>query len=149
MVGWVDEVDVTKVKASQPVTIRGDAFPELELAGTVARVSRQARLGSASPAPTFEIVAAIEPLPPAARSRLRLGMSARIEVVVQDKPDALLVPIAAVDMRGGDAWLLVKDSETDEIRRVRVEAGITTLTDVEITSGLEIGDEVVVGPVGG
>ena len=148
VVGWVDEVDVTKVRASQPVTIRGDAFPELELAGTVARVSRQARPGSGPSTPTFEISAAIEPLPAAARRRLRLGMSARIEVVVQDKPDALLVPIAAVDVRGGDAWLPVKDRETGEIRQVRVEAGLTTLTDVEIVSGLEIGDEVVVGPVG-
>ena len=146
--GWVDEVDVTKVRTTQPVTIRGDAFPELELAGSVARVSRQARPGSAMSAPTFEIVAAIDPLPPAARRRLRLGMSARIEVVVRDKPDALLVPIAAVDVRGGDAWLPVKDSETGEIRKVRVEAGLTTLTDVEIVSGLEIGDEVVVEAIG-
>ena len=148
VVGWVDEVDVTKVRASQPVAIHGDAFLELELAGTVARVSRQARPGSGPSTPTFEISAAIEPLSAAARRRLRLGMSARIEVVVQDKPDALLVPIAAVDVRGGDAWLPVKDRETGEIRQVRVEAGLTTLTDVEIVSGLEIGDEVVVGPVG-
>ena len=35
-----------------------------------------------------------------------------------------------VDVRGGTAWLLVKDSETGEVRQVRVEAGITTLTDV-------------------
>ena len=144
--GWVDEVDVTRVRPDQAVTIRGDAFPELELAGSVARVSRQARPGSRTATPTFEIVAAIDPLAAAARGRLRLGMSARIEVVVQDKPDALLVPIAAVDVRGGDAWLRVKDSADGAIRRVRVTPGLTTLTDVEIVSGLAVGDEVVVSP---
>lgn len=144
--GWVDEVDVTRVRPDQAVTIRGDAFPELELAGSVARVSRQARPGSRTATPTFEIVAAIDPLAAAARGRLRLGMSARIEVVVQDKPDALLVPIAAVDVRGGDAWLRVKDSADGAIRRVRVTPGLTTLTDVEIVSGLSVGDEVVVSP---
>ena len=143
VVGSVDEVDVTKVRMGQEVTIRGDAFPDLELAGSVARVSRQAQLGQRSSTPTFEIVAAIEPLPDAARQRLRLGMSARIEVVVEDKPDALLVPIAAVDLRGGGAWLRVKDDEA--VREVRVTPGLTTLTDVEIVDGLAIGDEVVVG----
>ena len=74
-------------------------------------------------------------------------MSARIEVVVQDKPDALLVPIAALDVRR--RRLAAREgSRNGEIRQVRVEAGLTTLTDVEIVSGLEIGDEVVVGPVG-
>ena len=145
VVGWVDEVDVTKVRMGQEVTIRGDAFPDLELAGSVARVSRQAQLGQRSSTPTFEIVAAIEPLPDAARQRLRLGMSARIEVVVEDKPDALLVPIAAVDVRGGGAWLRVKDGDGEAVRQVRVTPGLTTLTDVEIVDGLAIGDEVVVG----
>lgn len=144
VVGSVDEVDVTKVRMGQEVTIRGDAFPDLELAGSVARVSRQAQLGQRSSTPTFEIVAAIEPLPDAAQQRLRLGMSARIEVVVEDKPDALLVPIAAVDLRGGGAWLRVKDGD-EAIREVRVTPGLTTLTDVEIVDGLAIGDEVVVG----
>ena len=143
VVGSVDEVDVTKVRMGQEVTIRGDAFPDLELAGSVARVSRQAQLGQRSSTPTFEIVAAIEPLPDSAQQRLRLGMSARIEVVVEDKPDALLVPIAAVDLRGGGAWLRVKDDEA--VREVRVTPGLTTLTDVEIVDGLAIGDEVVVG----
>ena len=144
VVGWVDEVDVTKVSVAQPVTIRGDAFPELELAGAVARVSRHARQGAGSQTPSFEIVATIDPLPPAARSRLRLGMSARVNVVVEDKPDALLVPIAAVDVRQGGAWLTVRDPESGETRRVQVEAGLTTLTDVEIVSGIEAGDEVVI-----
>ncbi len=144
VVGSVDEVDVTKVRMGQEVTIRGDAFPDLELAGSVARVSRQAQLGQRSSTPTFEIVAAIEPLPDAAQQRLRLGMSARIEVVVEDKPDALLVPIAAVDLRGGGAWLRVKDGD-EAIREVRVTPGLTTLTDVEIVDGLATGDEVVVG----
>ena len=145
VVGSVDEVDVTKVRMGQEVTIRGDAFPDLELAGSVARVSRQAQLGQRSSTPTFEIVAAIEPLPDSAQQRLRLGMSARIEVVVEDKPDALLVPIAAVDLRGGGAWLRVKDGDSEAIREVRVTPGLTTLTDVEIVDGLATGDEVVVG----
>ena len=144
VVGWVDEVDVTKVRMGQEVTIRGDAFPDLELAGSVARVSRQAQQGQRSSTPMFEIVAAIEPLSNTARQRLRLGMSARIEVVVEDKPDALLVPIAAVDVRGGGAWLRVKNGD-GEATRVRVTPGLTTLTDVEIVDGLAIGDEVVVG----
>ena len=87
---------------------------------------------------------AIEDLTEAQRQRVRLGMSANLEIVVYDKPDALLVPIDAVEVRaGGEAWLNVVDRETGAVRRVRVETGATTLEAVEIVRGVEAGDEVV------
>ena len=141
---WVDEVDVAKVRVGQRVKVHGDAFPGLELGGGIVHVSRQAGQGMGG-RPTFEIVAAIDPLSDAARQQLRLGMSARLEVVAYDKPDALLVPIAAVDVRRGEAWLRIKDRDSGAVRSVQVEAGLTTLDSVEIMHGLAAGDEVVVG----
>ena len=146
--GWVDEVDVDKIRLAQAVVVRGDAFPDLELRGAVTHVSRQARQGSARDVPTFEFVAAVEGLAAAERASLRLGMSATVEIVVADKPDALLVPISAVQIQDDETWLRVRDPRDGGIERRRVETGTTTLTQVEIVSGLRAGEEVLLAAAG-
>ena len=146
--GQVDEVDVDKLRLAQPVVVRGDAFPDLQLRGAVTHVSRQARQGSAREAAMFEFVAAIAGLATAERASLRLGMSATVEIVVADKPDALLVPISAVQIQGEATWLRVRDPRGGDIERRRVKTGATTLTKVEIVSGLRAGEEVLLAAAG-
>lgn len=145
VVGWADEVDIAKIRLGQQVSIRGDAFPDLELQGAITHVSQQARqdLGQSS-LPSFAVAAAMQDLGPAQLGELRLGMSASLEVVIRDRADALLVPIDAVQvLDNGEAWLRVKRKNADGVRRVKVETGLTTLDSVEITSGLQAGDAVV------
>ena len=98
--------------------------------------------------PPFEFVAAVEGLAAAERTSLRLGMSATVEIVVADKPDALLVPISAVQIQGDGTWLRVRDPRDGGIERRRVETGTTTLTQVEIVSGLRAGEEVLLAAAG-
>ncbi len=147
--GTVDEVDITKVRLGQPVDISGDAFPGLALKGTMSHVSAQAgQTGQGkNTLPMFEITVTLENLTPAQRQQLRLGMSANLEVVVYEKPDALLVPFSTVQTRNGKAWLRVKDKETGEVKQIEVDTGVTTLDAVEIVRGLEPGDEVVLSGV--
>ena len=141
--GWVDEVDVDKIRLAQAARIRGDAFPGVELHGVIAHVSRQAQQGSPREAPTFEFVAAVDGLAAAERAALRLGMSATVEIVVADKPDALLVPISAVQIRGDATWLRIRNPSAAGFERRRVRTGATTLTKVEIVGGLRAGEEVL------
>ena len=144
VVGRVDEVDVSKIRLGHQVKISGDAFPDLRLQGAIAHVSSQASQGQGRGAlPSFEVTIAIENLTAAQRQHLRLGMSAILEVVVYDKPDALLVPLNAVQTRGGKTWVRVKNKDTGAVRQIEVDAGLTTLNAVEIVRGLKAGDEVV------
>ena len=147
--GTVDEVDITKVRLGQQVAIGGDAFPGLALQGTMSHVSAQAgQTGQGKNAlPMFEITVTLENLTPAQHQQLRLGMSANLEVVVYEKPDALLVPFSAVQTRNGKAWVHVRDKETGGIKRIEVETGVTTVDAVEVVRGLEPGDEVVLSGV--
>lgn len=142
--GQIDEVDVMKLRPGQRVTVGGDAFPDLELAGKIAHISSQSRTGGARRVPSFEVTAAIERVSDAQRRLLRLGMSANVVVVVRDEPAALLLPLSAVRGGRGDRWVSVRNKETGETRRAPVEIGTTTLNEVEIVNGLEAGDEVVV-----
>ena len=86
----------------------------------------------------------LQHLRPRQRQRLRQGMSAKLKVVVSDKAETLLVPIAAVRIQRGQMLLRVKDPESGRLRSIKVETGATTLDEVEILSGIEAGDEVVI-----
>ena len=145
--GRVDEVDVARIRPGHRATVTGDAFPGVVLRGEVVRVSSQAAAGDrhGSALPAFEVAAVVEDLTQAQRGLLRLGMSARMEVVVYEKADALLVPIGAVDTGGGRPRLRVRDRDSGEVRLVEVVTGTTTLDSVEIVEGLSAGDEILVG----
>lgn len=145
VVGEVDEVDVAKVRLGQQVAVSGDAFPGIELRGSIVHVSSQASQPEQGRGnvPVFEVRAVIENLSAAQRQQVRLGMSANLEVVVYDKPDSLLVPLGAVQVRNGKTWLRVKDRETGAVKRIEVDTGVTTLDAVEIVHGLQAGDEVM------
>ncbi|MCY4384407.1 MAG: PAS domain S-box protein [Nitrospinae bacterium] len=145
VVGYVDEVDVARIRPGQLSRITGDAFPGVALDGEVVRVSSEAvARGDQRGLPSFEVEAAVERLTEKQRDMLRLGMSARIEVVVYEKTDALLVPIEAVDISGKGPRLLIRDRDSGEFRRVEVVAGMTTLDSVEIVRGISAGDVILV-----
>lgn len=146
IIGYVDEVDVTRIRPGHAARITGDAFPGIVLQGAVEQVSSQALTSSRERSlPHFEIAAVVESLTPAQQRLLRLGMSARIEVVVYENKQALLVPIEAVSVRDGRHSVQVRDRGTGEVRRVSVTAGMTTLNAVEITDGIAAGDEILIG----
>ncbi len=137
----VDEVDVRKIAAGQRASITGPGFPGLRIEGTVEQVSSRAERGRRN-TPQFEIVVALDRLEAHTLDRLRVGMSAHVEIVVHSRPAALLVPLGAVEQDGGGAWVRVASDGTVERRAVTL--GLTTLDAVEVVEGLAAGDEVVV-----
>ena len=144
--GSVDEVEVTKLRAGQPVTVTGDAFPGVALSGALSSVSSQAvDAGSRRQPASFGFAAALDELDPGMRQRLRLGMSVDVEVVIEDTPDALLVPLHAVQRRGDSLSVRVLDQTTGEVRSAEVETGATTRDSVHVRRGLSAGDVVVLG----
>ena len=148
VVGYVDEVDVAQILPGHPARIVGDAFPGIVLHGKVERVSPQAvPTRDNHRQPFFEVNAVVEALTEEQRRLLRLGMSARVEVTVYEKQDALLVPVEAVEIRDGQSRLRVRDRDSGETRLVDVVVGVTTLDSVEIIDGIAAGDEILMaGP---
>ncbi|MEQ1787812.1 MAG: Calx-beta domain-containing protein, partial [Acidimicrobiales bacterium] len=70
------------------------------------------------------------------------GASVTIDVILDERPDVLVVPVAAVLQQGGGREVrIINDDGT--IDRVTVEVGLVDDEYIEITSGLE-GDEIVV-----
>jgi multidrug resistance efflux pump/putative methionine-R-sulfoxide reductase with GAF domain len=139
-VASADELEVERLRLGQSAVVTSEAFPGVRLHGTVRSVAAAAGAGGG-----FTVVVAVPTLPPEAASQFRLGLTARIEAVVYQRADALLVPIAAVEAAdGGEGWVEVLDPATGKPVRRKVVLGETTVTDVEVREGLAAGDRVLV-----
>lgn len=141
----VDEVNVGKLKVGQAVAVTGTAFPGIELNGRLSYISSQAKGGGFDGVPSFSADVQIETIPDEQRGKVLLGMSADLLVKIYEKPDALLVPIAAVEVFGDErAVYVAKPGAKPE--RVQVTTGVTTLDSVEILTGVKAGDEIYAMP---
>jgi HlyD family secretion protein len=94
----VRETDVHKVERNQKVAVRVEAYPDLRLTGAVTLVGTLAqeekeRRGTKF----FTVTIQVQQSEP----RLRPGMTARVEIEVEERPRALFVPLEAVFERDG------------------------------------------------
>ena len=134
----VREIDIHKVKKGQQVIIGVDAYPEIILNGKVSFIGTLAqedvvRRGGKY----FNITILIENTD----SRLRPGMSARAELLVDRVEEALYVPLEAVFERGGKHYSYVMRGKSPKIQEVLV--GPSNENHIVIEAGLESSDRVV------
>ncbi len=134
----VDEVDRGRVAMDQETLIRIDAVPDATLDGSVSWLSPIATLvfNKLPPEKNFPAFSSIRRLDP----RLRPGMSATVEVVVQRTEDVLVIPRKASTQIDGKPTVYLKDGES--YRPVAIEVAATNRTEIVVASGLEDGDEI-------
>jgi HlyD family secretion protein len=139
------------------------AVPERYYGEVAAELKRiEARLtpeGYPGEEPVFGRVSAIEAtVNPASRTfavtvqvdnragRLRPGMYAEAELVLERVPDALLVPVSALLERGGQQLVFVLAPGVDPPRAVgrQVRTGIGGDEEVQVLSGLSLEDRIIV-----
>ncbi len=115
------------------------AFPGMNLRGVVESVGSMAQTRPDRPGRQkfFTVVVRLDEI----RPELKSGMSARVQVLSVDEPDALLVPRTAVTWEHNEAYCLVlRDSQP---HRVRVVTGPASATAVAIRDGLDAGQRIV------
>lgn len=143
----VDENQIVEVAVGQEVDVRVDALPGHAYRGRVVEVgSSGARRAGQGDVTFFEVDVLLEN----PDDRLRPGMSVRAEIETAAQDAALVVPVQAVAERaaedgGGTVQVVFVVAGGTAERRV-VETGLSTVTEVEIVSGVEEGEEVVTGP---
>ena len=134
----VDELDITKVQVGQAVKITANAFEEETFEGTVTSV---ANVGTSSNGvSTFDV--AIQITDP---KNLKIGMSTEATITIENKEDAIYVPVEAVYKSGDEKYVVVPETADDSkqsTKKVIVETGIANDTYVEIISGLKEGETI-------
>ncbi len=140
VIAQIDEIDIAHVERGQEAAITLDAFPNLELQGEVAAISRIGE--SVSGVVTYETKLAVEDPP----STLRSGMTCTAEIAIERKENVLLVSTLAIKFEGGKSIVKVVGPEGETETR-EVEIGVQTAERTEIKEGLQEGDKVLVESV--
>jgi len=150
----VDETDVVEVKLGHPAEVLVDAFPDRIISGSVTEIGSSAlqRVTAAEESRDFKVVITLED-PPA---NLKPGLSASADIIAAERKGVVAVPISALVMQEETDGNARKDRTQGEgVYRIDtdnrviftpVEKGIMGELLVEIISGLEVGQRVVVGP---
>ncbi len=171
----VDETDIVNVKLDQPAEILVDAIPNKTFTGHVIEIGNTAILRStglaaststtsSQEAKDFKVVIAMDNPP----DEIRPGLSCTAKVTTATRRNVVAIPIQALTTRTkGDlipdknkpvnpSPAIVKANK-EELQGVfivtpdhkaefrKLETGITGATDIEVTSGINAGDEIVTG----
>jgi len=142
----VAEADVMRLAVGQPATAKLEALPGREFAGRVIEIGASALplAGTAAAAREFRVVVRLDP----AGAELRPGLTCDVEILAEERADALTVPLQAVALRPGEGGVEragVFLVEGESARFTPVETGIVGGLDVEVR-GLTEGATLVVGP---
>ncbi len=139
----VHESVLDQVRAGLPVTVRVDPFPERLYSGTVKSVAVLPDQDSwlSSDTKVYETVVTIDE----DVEQLKPGMTAVVEIHVDRLENVLSVPVQAVVQIGEESWCYV--SAGGDVDRRPIELGRSNDKFVEIRSGLEEGDVVVLNPM--
>lgn len=146
-VAEVDETDIGKTQVGQKVKITLDAYPEQAIDATTEQISPVATTTETG-ATIFEVTASItgESTYIGAGRQYQLsyyiGMNGQAQIIVKEKTDVLTIPIdALID----DNYVRVKAGPTYVQREIKT--GLESDTEVEVTEGLSVGEEIVIsGP---
>ena len=132
----LEEVDRGKMKLGQPVRLRVDAIPEKEFYAELDWISPIAALvfRTFPPEKLFPAFATLKNLDP----RLRPGMSATTEIIIEKQPAALLIPARASFTQNGKPTVYVQKGQQFLTRTI--EVGKRNEDDMVVLKGLKEGE---------
>lgn len=144
----ISEADVVNVAPGQPATFTLSGAPDRRFTATLRAIEpAPPSIATADEVDTSKAVyyyAALEV--PNPEGILRIGMTAEVTIVLDEAPDVLTVPTAAIAVgRDGQRVVqLYQDQGGAAVARA-VEVGLTTADRSEIVAGLQEGDRVLTG----
>ena len=139
----VDETDIGEVAIGQTVSFTVDAYPGRIFHGTVSDISKKEYSSSSSSSSSSVVYYTVYVSINADElSGLYPSMTARAEIMGRESKDALVIPVTALRSDATGSYVYVKDG--NDVTKVYVKTGITTDKEVEIISGLNENDQIVV-----
>lgn len=150
------------MKLGDSARVEVDAFPDKLFYGEVSEIAYSAStsgMATTDQVTNFEVKVKVSPgsyqdlSPRKGESPFRPGMTALVEIYTRKAENVVSVPIQAVTLRGqtgsesaagGNEVVFIHDNGT--VTQVAVETGISDDRYLEITSGLNGQENVVIGP---
>ena len=172
----VNESDIVRVKIGDKATVEVDAYLNRKFDGVVKEIansSASSNMQSTNEITVFNVKISIDresykdliDTKNAHLSPFRPGMSANVEILTNELKDILMIPIQAVTIRPDTTEKVQRkmkinldDYKDDELYEVvfvyedgiavmkKVKTGIQDTKNIQVTDGLNEGDEVISGP---
>ncbi len=139
----VHETEVDKIRVGQPATIVMDAFPDRVLEGEVTEVAPLPDQQRGFMNPDLKVYKTLVRID-GTHDFLRSRMSCKVQILVRQLEDTIIIPIQVVSNRVGKKVVYVITSQGQQERVVRT--GLFNDTFVEILEGLEADEEVMLNP---
>lgn len=136
----IDELDISKVKVGQEVTVTADAVQGQTFKGKVTKINMAGT--TTNGVTTYPVEVQIEDT-----EGLLPGMNVSTEIIVNQVEDVVAIPVGAV-VRGDKVLVKTGNTSTDDptvpagYEYVNVETGVSNDQYVEIKSGINEGDEI-------
>ncbi len=134
----VDEVDIGKIKEGQKAILIFDAYPEEKIESEIYQIAFQSQTtrGGGTVFPVRIRLSQQDVL------KFKLGMNAEIEIVTAHKDSALVIPYSAITFTDDKTYVyLLRDGKKE---KKEIETGIVTDLEIEVVSGLDQQDQVIV-----
>jgi len=137
--GKVDEVDIGRVRLGQPARITVETFKDKKFDGRVTQISP---IGAEKDnVTTFEVKVSIDN----PGNQLKANMTANAEIVLEEFPNSLIVPEAAItyDAKRNPTVEVIDPTAKEGRRKVTIKTGVGNGTKTQVIEGLKQGDKVV------
>jgi HlyD family secretion protein len=142
----IDETDVPQVRISQAVEVIADALPDSMYPGVVTKVGLMPITSqlTTEKVTDFEVEIELKEFSPL----LRPGMNVKVEITTDEKTDVFVIPIQAsgkrkIEEEMSETVFLVHEGKA---HLTEVETGIASDIELEILTGLQEGDTIIIGP---
>jgi HlyD family secretion protein len=130
----ISEMDILKLKEGMPVTVSVDAMPDQKFPAKVTLVSPQAEKDNNN-LKNFKVEVTLSKVD----TRLKPGMTARVDGLLESRKAVLKAPLSAVFEERGKNFAYLKAGD----KKQEIKLGLRSETDVEILEGLKEGDKLL------
>jgi multidrug efflux pump subunit AcrA (membrane-fusion protein) len=137
--GAIDEIEISKIKKGLPAEIRLDAIKDSVYTGRVTEIATLAHKEDQTGKNVFDVEILIDQ----EDSRLKPGMTAHCEIIVDRLENVLTIPIDAVELKDGKSIVHKANGSA-----VIIETGLSNDDFVEVKHGLVEGDKIQLRPLG-
>src|SRR6185436_7577409 len=134
--GKVDEVDIGRVRLGQTARITVETFKDKKFDGKVTQISP---IGAEKDnVTTFEVKVSIDN----PGNELKANMTANAEIVLEEFPNSLIVPEAAItyDAKRNPTVEVIDSAAKNGRRKVTIRTGVGNGTKTQVIDGLKQGD---------
>lgn len=140
----ISEFDIGKVKVGGPAEVRPEAYRGVVFHGKVLKIGSLAKLrqtvkGESSGLKVFDVTVEIEEKDP----RLKPGLTASLDIIVEQLEDVISVPLSVITTRGEEHFVTVVKARNTEERRVIL--GLDNEHSIVVKKGLSSGEKVLLG----